>query len=181
MVTSSIRNISESRSKLDHRCCKQKQKNQPITMWVLGTSNRRRLQRFSLHRAEATESQAASVQLLPIPLMTDNRFKIMLISLKWPAEIISKVNKNFMGTCQIFLRRQLSPTIEKDRKTNFENLARWVDITFFFDASLLVNKNVRGLSNTPKPLRIVKGSWRIVKPEVDSRRIRIPEVNLQET
>ena len=26
-----------------------------------------------------------------------------------------------------------------------------------------------GLSNTPKPLRIVKGSWRIVKPEVDSR------------
>ena len=26
-----------------------------------------------------------------------------------------------------------------------------------------------GLSNTPKPLRIVKGNWRIVKPEVDSR------------
>ena len=36
----------------------------------------------------------------------------------------------------------------------------------------------RGLSNLPKPLRIVKGSWRIVKPKVDSRRsgVVIPEV-----
>ena len=36
----------------------------------------------------------------------------------------------------------------------------------------------RGLFNLPKPLRIVKGSWRIVKPKVDSRLrgVVIPEV-----
>ena len=36
----------------------------------------------------------------------------------------------------------------------------------------------RGLSNLPKPLRIVKGSWRIVKPKVDSRLsgVVLPEV-----
>ena len=43
MVTSSIRNISESRSKLDHRCCKQKQKNQPIRMLILRPSDCLRL------------------------------------------------------------------------------------------------------------------------------------------